>query len=236
LGNGNASDFWVSARVAGSQLPFKLAGASIASAIPAQQTGHTGPILESPGFLLNSISSRASYAEFFSGNSLARPTREESRSERARTSSVVDAFYNVGLAQKEMQTLVKGTLLLVALLACAVYLAHPSSAGVRPQEEPEKKESKSISPEQLAHAKTLFNERCTRCHGADGHGATVLGGMLSVPDFTDEKWWKEDKSDRRLITSVTDGKDEMPSFGKKLSKQEIEALVAYVRRFNKAAH
>src|SRR5918911_3004700 len=122
-----------------------------------------------------------------------------------------------------MRTLVKGLVLLVALLACAGYFAHASLA----QAEPAKKEAETITDEELAHAKTLFSERCARCHGADGRGRTVLGDMLGVPDFTDKQWWTEDKSDKRLIASVTNGKDEMPAFGKKLSRQEIVALVSY---------
>ena len=127
----------------------------------------------------------------------------------------------------------KGLALLVALLMCAAYGARTHGAGARQQEKPERKESETISDEQLAHAKTLFQERCARCHGADGRGETVLGDMLGVPDFTDAKWWKEGKSDKRLITSVTEGKGEMPAFGKKFSKQEIGALVYYVRGFVK---
>ena len=128
-----------------------------------------------------------------------------------------------------MKTLVKGLILLVALLACAGYVAHAARA----QDGQAKKEAQPIADEQLARAKTLFGERCARCHGADGRGQTVLGDMLGVPNFTDKKWWTEEKSDKRLITSVTDGKDEMPAFGKKLSRPEIAALVSYVRRFNK---
>jgi mono/diheme cytochrome c family protein len=135
-----------------------------------------------------------------------------------------------------MKMFIKGSVLLLALLLCAGYLAHSSTARALLQDQQEKKDSESISPEQLAQAKTTFGERCARCHGVDGRGQTVLGGMLGVPNFTDEKWWKEEKSDKRLINSVTEGKDDMPAFGKKLSKQEITALVFYVRRFNKAVH
>jgi mono/diheme cytochrome c family protein len=58
--------------------------------------------------------------------------------------------------------------------------------------------------------------------------------MLGVPNFTDEKWWKADVSNERLIESITNGKNEMPAFGKKFTKYEIAALVVYVRRFNKS--
>jgi mono/diheme cytochrome c family protein len=142
-------------------------------------------------------------------------------------------FYDAGFVQEKMKILVKGLALLVALLMCG-YAALSSHA--RPQETQKREESETTSDERLAHAKTVFQERCARCHGADGRGKTVVGGMLGVPDFTDTKWWKEDKSDERLITSVTEGKGEMPAFGKKLTKQEIGALVSYVRRFGKARH
>lgn len=133
-----------------------------------------------------------------------------------------------------MNILVKGLVLLLALLMCGGYAVLSSRAGA--QETQTGKESETISDEQLARAKTVFQERCARCHGADGRGQTVVGGMLGVPDFTDAKWWKEDKSDKRLITSVTEGKGEMPAFGKKLTRQEIRALVSHVRRFGKARH
>jgi mono/diheme cytochrome c family protein len=88
----------------------------------------------------------------------------------------------------------------------------------------------------MAQAKALFNEKCARCHGEDGRSETRSGSMLGAPNFTDEKWWQEEKTDERLINSVTNGKDAMPAFGKKLSKEEIIELVAYVRHFPKAAH
>ena len=134
-----------------------------------------------------------------------------------------------------MRTLLKTALLLAALSIYGGNLLHSLRAGVRPEERQEQKEPQSLSPKQLAQAKTLFNERCARCHGTDGRGETVIGSMLSIPNFADEKWWKEEKSDRRLSASITNGKGEMPAFGKKLSKQEITGLAAYVRRFNKTA-
>ncbi len=134
-----------------------------------------------------------------------------------------------------MNRVVKGVLLSVALCLCAGYISSSSGAGAPSQKKPERKESESISPEELARTKVLFDEKCARCHGADGRGRTVTGEMLGVPDFTDENWWKEGKTGKRLVTSVTEGRDGMPPFGKKLSGHEIVTLVAYVRRFNKAS-
>jgi mono/diheme cytochrome c family protein len=45
--------------------------------------------------------------------------------------------------------------------------------------------------------------------------------------------WQVNVSDERLFNSITNGKGKMPSFGKKLSEQEINSLVAYVRILGK---
>ena len=99
------------------------------------------------------------------------------------------------------------------------------------QEKSEPQDSLAVSSEQRAQAKTTFKEQCSRCHGADGKGDTVLGDMLFPPDFTDAKWWKG-RNNERLTQSITNGKKEMPAFGKKLTKTEILTLIAYVRCFN----
>lgn len=109
-----------------------------------------------------------------------------------------------------------------------------NTASVGSQEKPEKRAG--LSPEEFAHAKELFGSKCTRCHGPDGRGETVLGEMLGVPDFTDAKWWKNHDNDEGLSKSITNGNGDMPAFGKKLTKSEITLLTAYVRRFNKTEH
>jgi len=102
------------------------------------------------------------------------------------------------------------------------------------QEKPDRKPD--LSTEDLARAKPLFGSKCTRCHGQDGRGQTVLGEMLGVPDFTDAKWWKDRDNDERHIKSITNGNGDMPAFGKKLTKPEIALLAAYVRHFNQTDH
>lgn len=134
----------------------------------------------------------------------------------------------------EMKKIVKGVVLSAALCLCAGYVSNASRAGVSGQNKQEMKESESLSPEESARAKVLFGEKCSKCHGADGRGKTATGEMLSAPDFTDEEWWKESKSFKRLVTSVAEGRDAMPPFGKKLTRREIETLAAHVRTFRKS--
>lgn len=84
----------------------------------------------------------------------------------------------------------------------------------------------------------LFRRNCARCHGSDGRGDTPMGALYKAPDFTDGEWWKKNAkitSTRSLRSIVTRGKAEMPAFGKKLTKAEINSLVRYVRNFRRRA-
>ena len=120
-----------------------------------------------------------------------------------------------------MKTFFKSSLLILTLLLCA-WRAFPA-----PQEK--------IAGEGKEHSQTptLFNEKCARCHGEDGRGQTVIGRMVGAPNFADENWWNEEKDERRFVRSITEGKGEMPPFGKKLTRAEIRALAAYVKTFRK---
>ena len=77
-----------------------------------------------------------------------------------------------------------------------------------------------------------FQTYCSVCHGDDGKGQTEEGKKKGARDLTNAKW--QDKiDDARMVRSVTKGHDKMPSFEKKLSADEIKALVAEVRTLAK---
>jgi mono/diheme cytochrome c family protein len=77
-----------------------------------------------------------------------------------------------------------------------------------------------------------WQTNCSVCHGDDGKGQTEEGKKKGARDLTNAKW--QDKvDDARMIRSVTKGHDKMPAFEKKLSADEIKALVAEVRTLAK---
>ena len=73
-----------------------------------------------------------------------------------------------------------------------------------------------------------FQTYCTPCHGDDGKAETEQGKKKGARDLTKKKWQASVKDDR-LIESITKGRGKMPAFGKKLSEDEIKALVKDVR-------
>jgi len=74
------------------------------------------------------------------------------------------------------------------------------------------------------HPSALFKEYCAKCHGEDGTANTPKGRQLMAQDMTDAEW-QAAKSDAAMIKQVTNGGEDMPPFGKKLTKEQIESLV-----------
>jgi cytochrome c6 len=83
-----------------------------------------------------------------------------------------------------------------------------------------------------ADAATTFAHHCVSCHGRDGRGRTRKGRQTHARDLTDGNW-QDDVSDERLFNSIHNGRGKMPAFRKSLSENEIDALVAHVRRFRR---
>jgi len=84
-----------------------------------------------------------------------------------------------------------------------------------------------------ADAKATFDAQCAKCHGKDGRAHTTRGRFSHARDLTNAGWQNE-VSDERLFNSINQGKGKnMPAYGKKLSDDQIDALVRYVRQLKK---
>jgi cytochrome c6 len=73
----------------------------------------------------------------------------------------------------------------------------------------------------------LYKSKCQLCHGAEGKGDTPAGKKFEARDFTSADVKKE--SDADLLKVMKEGKKKMPAYEKKLSDDQLKALVAYVR-------
>ena len=84
-------------------------------------------------------------------------------------------------------------------------------------------------------ASQLYSKYCVACHGRDGTSQTKKGKFSHARNLTDAKW-QDDVSDERLFNSIMNGRNvrgNMPAFSDKVSEQEADALVGFVRRFRK---
>ena len=71
-----------------------------------------------------------------------------------------------------------------------------------------------------------YKTACESCHGADGRGSP-LGKSLHAPDLHSGQVQKQSVAD--LTQVITAGKNNMPPFGNRLTKDQIDAVTKYVR-------
>lgn len=86
-------------------------------------------------------------------------------------------------------------------------------------------------------SKSIYEDQCAKCHGADGKGQTKMGQKLGAKDYTDAKV-QADLKDDAGIKAIKEGlkSDEGKTLMKpsdSLSDDDAKGLVAYMRSFKK---
>ena len=81
-------------------------------------------------------------------------------------------------------------------------------------------------------AAALYAGNCASCHGRDGGAKTSKARINHARKLNDAEWQNR-ASDERIFNSIMNGKGKMPAYAKKLSEQEIDSLVIYVRSLKK---
>ena len=76
-----------------------------------------------------------------------------------------------------------------------------------------------------------FKAKCAACHGATGAGDTTMGKNLKIKDLGSAEVQKQ--SDDELAGVIGKGKNKMPAYDTKLSKDQIGDLVKFIRTLKK---
>ena len=77
----------------------------------------------------------------------------------------------------------------------------------------------------------VYKSKCASCHGADGKGDTPVGTKMKVKDLASDDVQKQ--SDADLAAIIEKGKKPMPGYEGKLTKDQIDGLVKYMRSLKK---
>ena len=94
---------------------------------------------------------------------------------------------------------------------------------------PQKNDAASVSA-----GKALWGTHCASCHGKAGLGDGSKAAQLKTQPEDLSKATLQAQSDGSLFYKVSEGRDDMPSFKKKLPEQEdIWNLVNFMRSFKK---
>lgn len=86
----------------------------------------------------------------------------------------------------------------------------------------------------LATGKEVWAKHCQSCHGKSGKGDGSKAAQLKTApdDFTKADFQKQ--TDGAMFYKTSEGRDDMPSFKKKITDQEdIWSVVNYMRTFKK---
>ena len=78
-------------------------------------------------------------------------------------------------------------------------------------------------------AADIYKVKCAMCHGADGKGDTSTGKMMKIRDLGSAD--VQSQSDADLAKIITNGKGKMPKYEGKLTADQINDLVKYIRTF-----
>ena len=77
----------------------------------------------------------------------------------------------------------------------------------------------------------VFKAKCAGCHGTTGAGDTAMGKSLKVKDLGSAE--VQGKSDADLTDTIGRGKKPMPGYEGKLTNDQIQDVVKYLRTFKK---
>ena len=113
------------------------------------------------------------------------------------------------MISRELRSRTTRSGLVLALAALSVVLCSTLAPAV-PQDQP---------------GRSTFNTSCASCHGLNGT-STPVGKSLNAPDLNSPA--VQNESDAQLRQIISDGKGNMPGFKSGLSKDQIDALVAYI--------
>jgi mono/diheme cytochrome c family protein len=73
----------------------------------------------------------------------------------------------------------------------------------------------------------IYKAKCSPCHAASGAGDTMLGKNMKLRALGSPDVQKQ--SDQELATIISRGKNRMPAYERGLTKDQVAAVVRYIR-------
>ncbi|MGZ4819162.1 MAG: c-type cytochrome [Terriglobales bacterium] len=135
--------------------------------------------------------------------------QEQEEAQKVRASNFVEHDYEVPVEPKMRKVPVYSALAILIILS-SVFIAQSYAAD---------------------NAATTFTTKCAMCHGADGQGKTPMGTKFNIKNLASPEVQKESVAE--LTQTITKGRNKMPAYEGKLTKDEIAQLAAYVKGLGK---
>jgi cytochrome c6 len=136
-------------------------------------------------------------------------TQKQEEAQPARASNFLEHDYEIPTESKMRKVPVYSTLAILIILS-SLFIAQSYAAD---------------------NAATIFTSKCAMCHGADGQGKTPMGTKFNIKNLASPEVQKESVAE--LTQTITKGKNKMPAYEGKLTKDEITQLATYVKGLGK---
>lgn len=89
----------------------------------------------------------------------------------------------------------------------------------------------SVPSQAQSDSASIYKANCAECHGADGGANTTMGRSLKMRDLRSTEVQK--RTDADLTDIITNGMATMAPWKDKLTKDQIQQMVAYIRQIAK---
>jgi cytochrome c6 len=171
------------------------------SALPLWVVWLVGPLLWYVGFAV--LISWMLWRMFVPAPQAVR--QEESEVESVRVSNFLEHDYETPLEPRMRKVPIYSTLVILILLS-SLFIAQSYAADT---------------------AAAVFTSKCAMCHGADGQGKTPMGTKLNINSLASPEVQKQSAAE--LSQTIAKGKNKMPAYDGKLTKDEIAQVAAHIK-------
>ncbi|HVM89837.1 MAG TPA: c-type cytochrome [Puia sp.] len=133
-----------------------------------------------------------------------------------------------------MKILLSAVVALIFLMTAAFRVEQTKKPWAVPDAAKSKKNPVASNAASIAAGKELWNTHCKSCHGAKGLGDGSKAAQLKTEpgDFSNAD--TQAQTDGSLFYKISEGRDDMPSFKKKIpDAEDIWNLVNFVRTLKK---
>jgi mono/diheme cytochrome c family protein len=126
------------------------------------------------------------------------------------------------------------TVLTVIMMSFAFTVSQQSKPWPVPAKSAKMANPVKTSAGSVKEGKALWNQHCASCHGKTGLGDGSKAAQLKTQPEDMTKAALQAQSDGSLFYKIAEGRDDMPSFKKKIPEQEdIWNLVNFIRTLKK---
>ncbi|MBY0480737.1 MAG: c-type cytochrome [Chitinophagaceae bacterium] len=124
--------------------------------------------------------------------------------------------------------------LLAVFVIAASFTLNPGKPWPVPEKAAKTPNPVKVDASSLSAGKAIWSQHCSSCHGKSGMGDGSKAAQLKTQPEDLSTAAMQSQSDGSMFYKVSEGREDMPSFKKKIpDAEEIWSVINYMRTFKK---